>query len=57
MCQTSLISRRIGRIGRRSFDRRMRLASPMFVEKQGEIQYLLNEVDRLSEVDLSKYAV
>lgn len=49
MCQTAVISRRIGRIGRRSFDRRMRLASPLFVEKQGEIQRLLNEVDRLSE--------
>lgn len=50
MCQTTVISRRIGRIGRRSFDRRMRLASPLFVEKQGEIQRLLNEVDRLSEL-------
>ena len=49
MCQTAVISRRIGRIGRRSFDRRMRLASPLFVEKQGEIQRLLNDVDRLSE--------
>lgn len=49
MCQTTVISRRIGRIGRRSFDRRMRLASPLFVEKQGEMQRLLNEVDRLSE--------
>ena len=49
MCQTTVISRRIGRIGRRSFDRRMRLASPLFVEKQGEIQRLLNDVDRLSE--------
>ena len=49
MCQTTAISKRIGRIGRRSFDRRMRLASPLFVERQGEIQRLLNEVDRLSE--------
>ena len=49
MCQTTVISRRIGRIGRRSFDRRMRLASPLFVEKQGEMQRLLNEVDRLSK--------
>lgn len=49
MCQTTVISRRIGRIGRRSFDRRMRLASPLFVERQGEMQRLLNEVDRLSE--------
>lgn len=31
------------------FDRRMRLASPLFVEKQGEVSRLLNEVDRLSD--------
>lgn len=49
MCQTTVISRRIGRIGRRSFDRRMRLASPLFVERQGEIQRLLNEVEGLSK--------
>lgn len=48
MCQTSTISRHIGRIGRRSFDRRMRLASPLFVERQGEVSRLLNDVDRLS---------
>lgn len=48
MCQTQVISRHIGRIGRRSFDRRMRMASPMFVEKQGELPRLLNEVDNLS---------
>lgn len=49
MCQTAIISRHIGRIGRRSFDRRMRMASPLFTEKQGEIARLLNDVDRLSE--------
>lgn len=49
MCQTSVISHYIGHIGRRSFDRRMRMASPMFVEKRGEMSRLLNEVDRLSE--------
>ena len=49
MCQTAIISQRIGRIGRRSFDRRMRLASPLFVEKQGEVSRLLNEVDRLCD--------
>ena len=49
MCQTSVISHHIGHIGRRSFDRRMRMASPMFVEKRGEMFRLLNEVDRLSE--------
>ena len=49
MCQTAVISRHIGRIGRRSFDRRMRMASPLFTEKQGEVARLLNEVDRLSD--------
>ena len=49
MCQTQAISKYIGRIGRRSFDRRMRIASPMFVEKRGELTRLLNEVDRLSD--------
>ena len=49
MCQTAVISRHIGRIGRRSFDRRMRMASPLFVERQGEVARLLNEVDRLSD--------
>ena len=49
MCQTSVISHHIGHIGRCSFDRRMRMASPMFVEKRGEMSRLLNEVDRLSE--------
>lgn len=49
MCQAAEISKHIGRIGRRSFDRRMRLASPLYVEKQGEVLRLLNEVDRLSD--------
>lgn len=49
MCQTVEISRHIERIGRRSFDRRMRLASPLFVERQGEVARILNEVDRLSD--------
>ena len=49
MCQTTVISRHIGRIGRRSFDRRMRIASPLYVEKKGEVARLLNEVDRLSD--------
>lgn len=49
MCQATMISRHIGRIGRRSFDRRMRIASPQYVEKRGEVARLLNEVDRLSD--------
>ena len=49
MCQTQVISRHIGRIGRHSFDRRMRMASPLFVERQGEMTRLLNEVDKLSD--------
>lgn len=49
MCQTAAISKRLGRIGRRSFDRRMRMASPLYVEKQSDLNSLLNDVDRLSE--------
>lgn len=49
MCQTAVISNYIGRIGRRSFDRRLRMASPMYTEKRGELIRLLNEVDKLSE--------
>ena len=49
MCETQIISRHIGRIGRRSFDRRMRIASPMFVERRGELARLLNEIDKLSD--------
>ena len=49
MCQTQIISNHIGRIGRRSFDRRMRIASPLYVERRGEIARLLNEVEALSE--------
>ena len=48
MCQTAIISKHIGRIGRRSFDRRLRLASPMYMERRGELARLLNDVDRLS---------
>ena len=49
MCQTQIITRHIGSIGRRSFDRRMRITSPMFVERRGELARLLNEVDKLSD--------
>ena len=49
MCQVQVISRNIGRIGRRSFDRRMRIVSPLYVERRGEIARLLNEVNALSE--------
>lgn len=50
MCETAVISKRIGTIGRRSFDRRLRIASPLFVEKRGELSRLLNDVDRLSNL-------
>ena len=49
MCQTQVISKHIRQIGRKSFDRRMRIASPMFVERRGELARLLNEVDKLSD--------
>ena len=48
MCQTQVISKHIGRIGRRSFDRRMRIASPLFVERRGELARLLNELDKVN---------
>jgi hypothetical protein len=47
MCQTEVISHRIGLISRRAIDIRMRLASPFFVEKKGEMSRLLNDVDEL----------
>ena len=47
MCQTEVISRRIGLISRRAFDIRMRMASPFFVEKRGEVSRLMNDVDGL----------
>lgn len=47
MCQTEVISHRIGLISRRAFDIRMRMASPFFVEKKGEMSRLLNDVDGL----------
>ena len=49
MCQVQVISSHIGRIGRKSFDRRMRLASPLFSEKRGDLPRLLNDIDRLSK--------
>ena len=47
MCQTEVISRRIGLISRCAFDIRMRMASPFFVEKRGEVSRLMNDVDGL----------
>lgn len=47
MCQTAVISKRLGRIGRRSFDQRMRMASPLYAGEQGELNRLLNDVERL----------
>lgn len=55
MCETTIISQRIGKIGRRSFDRRLRIASPLFEEKRGEMPRLLNEVDQLSELLHSEF--
>lgn len=49
MCETKRLSKSIARIGRRSFDRRIKMASPFFVDKGGEIGRLLNEIDKLSD--------
>ena len=48
MCQPTIISHQIGRIGRRTYDRRMRLASPTYVERRGNLSRLLRDVDALS---------
>ena len=50
MCETAVISRHIGKIGRKSYDRRLRIASPNYEEKRGELPRLLNEVDKLSNL-------
>ena len=55
MCQTAVISKRLNRIGRVSFERRLRMASPLYVEKRGELTRLLNDVDRLSELLHSEF--
>lgn len=47
MCQTAIISQNIGKIGRKSFDRRMRMASPLYVERKGELARILGDVDKL----------
>lgn len=50
MCQTATISRSIGRLGRSSFDRRMRVVSPLYVEKRGEMTRLCNGLDGLCDL-------
>ena len=50
MCETQIISKRISSLGRRSFSRRLRMASPAFVEKRGEMNSLLNDVDSLCQL-------
>lgn len=49
MCETQILSKSIGRIGRRSFDRRMKMASPFFVSRKNDMTRLLNEVDGLCD--------
>ena len=49
MSETKIISKNISSIGRRSYSRRMRMASPSFVEKSGEMDSLLNDVDSLCQ--------
>lgn len=50
MCHTAIISRSIGRLGRSSFDRRMRVVSPLYVEKRGEVTRLCNGLEKLCEL-------
>lgn len=47
MCQTAIISHSIGILGRKSYDRRMRVVSPLYVEKRGEMTRLCNGLERL----------
>lgn len=48
MCETQVICKAIGRVGRRSYDRRIKIASAMYVNRNGDMTRLLNDVDRLS---------
>lgn len=50
MCQTATISRSIGRLGRRSYDRRLKVVSPMFVDRKGDMTRLCNSVAGLCEM-------
>lgn len=50
MCQAATISRSIGRLGRRSYDRRMRVVSPAFVERKGDMTRLCNSVAGLCDL-------
>lgn len=50
MCQTTIISHSIGLIGRKSFDRHMRVVSPLFHERRGEISRLCNSLYHLCEM-------
>lgn len=50
MCQTAIISRSIGRLGRNTFDRRMRVVSPLYVEKKGEMTRLCNGLENLCDL-------
>ena len=47
MCQATVISQHLGKIGRKSFDRRMRIASPLYVERRGDLARILGDVDKL----------
>lgn len=50
MCQISVISQSINQIGRKSFDRRTRVVSPLFVERKGELARLCRSLDELCEM-------
>lgn len=49
MCETKRISRSITRLGRHSFNQRLNIVSPLYVDKEGDIEKLLNEVGLLSK--------
>lgn len=49
MCQTATISHTICYIGRKSYERRMRVVSPLYVERRGEMTRICNHLDKLCE--------
>lgn len=50
MCQTAIISRSIEHLGRKSFDRRMRIVSPLYSERKGDLTRICNQLSNLCEM-------
>lgn len=50
MCQTDLISRSIESLSKRSFNRRIKVVSPMHICRNGEVTKLCNSLDNLCKM-------